>query len=130
MLVTLELPPRPRTNDKFIAVLPDGERLGPSDQPMYETGRALRAGGVPDGTLVEFRHKDSSIIAARQTVGWLAERMVKQLGQGPRQFPTGKKFPLPYSDGPPEEDSVALTWVRKDARSPMLWGTPPMPTAA
>jgi hypothetical protein len=53
-----------------------------SRQPFFDAARALRAGGVPDTTVIEARHAGSATIAMRSTVGEAAKWAIEETDRG------------------------------------------------
>ena len=79
MIVTL-IPHR--YGQMFAAESPDGLRIKPMKVPIFGTARALLVLGFSPGTLLEFRHIGSDIIAAHGTVGDLAEWTIQESDKG------------------------------------------------
>jgi hypothetical protein len=81
-MTSLELWPMPEKPGRYAAVLPDGRVLVQSRQPFYDGARKLLAEGVPPETVIEARHKGSSIVALRSTVGEAAKWSVEESDRG------------------------------------------------
>jgi hypothetical protein len=73
------MPERP---GRYAAVLPDGRVLVQSRQPLLDGARKLLAEGVPPETVLETRHKGSTIVAQRSTVGEAAKWTVHESDKG------------------------------------------------
>jgi hypothetical protein len=81
-MTNLELWPMPEKPGRYAAVLPDGRVLVQSRQPFYDGARKLLAEGVPPDTVLEARHKGSSVVALRSTVGEAAKWTVRERDKG------------------------------------------------
>ena len=111
--VSLEMVPLRTRPGHFTAVLPCGRVLVRSSrQPLFDGARALTAEGVATETVITTRHRGSTIVAMRSSVGeaakWTIEGSIAaDCGSG-----SGRRFirvVLP-GDGVPETHGRLLAW--------------------
>ena len=103
--VELEIVPIPSRPGCFAAYLPDGRGLiRASRQPLLDGARALAAEGAPSETVITVRHRGSTIVAMRSTVGEAAKWTIEESDRGGLRKRRWRPFGMAGSsrDGVPE----------------------------